>query len=243
MQNNEKQRERDMKRWTGIFLIILACIWLPGQGLAFDQWPDTGQTKCYNDTVEIPCPQQGEPFYGQDAQYEGPARSYTKLADGDVALPDTATQDDGWIMTRDNVTGLIWEMKTDDGSIHDKDNTYTWCDTNPATNGGDPGTCGNGTDTEDFIAAVNNADFGGHNDWRLPAIKEQSSSSLVNSSILYPGPTIDATYCPGTVSSYYWSSTAGGVGAGAWSVNFGYGNVYNTIKSHSYYVRAVRAGQ
>ena len=32
--------------------------------------PDTGQTKCYNDTVEIPCPSPGQPFYGQDAQYQ-----------------------------------------------------------------------------------------------------------------------------------------------------------------------------
>jgi hypothetical protein len=26
-------------------------------------------------------------------------------------------------MIRDNVTGLIWEVKTDDGTIHDKDHT------------------------------------------------------------------------------------------------------------------------
>ena len=31
--------------------------------------PDTGQTKCYNDSVEITCPEPGEDFYGQDAQY------------------------------------------------------------------------------------------------------------------------------------------------------------------------------
>jgi len=29
---------------------------------------------------------------------------------------------------RDNVTGLIWENKTDDGTIHDKNNQYTWYD-------------------------------------------------------------------------------------------------------------------
>jgi len=33
--------------------------------------PDTGQTKCYDITREIPCPAQGEPFYGQDAQVSG----------------------------------------------------------------------------------------------------------------------------------------------------------------------------
>ncbi|MCX5896252.1 MAG: hypothetical protein NTZ51_10535 [Proteobacteria bacterium] len=31
--------------------------------------PDTGQTKCYNNTTEITCPPPGQPFYGQDAQY------------------------------------------------------------------------------------------------------------------------------------------------------------------------------
>ena len=29
----------------------------------------TGQTKCYDNEKEIPCPQAGKEFYGQDAQY------------------------------------------------------------------------------------------------------------------------------------------------------------------------------
>jgi len=32
--------------------------------------PDTGQMRCYKNTVEIPCPSSGQPFYGQD--YESP---------------------------------------------------------------------------------------------------------------------------------------------------------------------------
>ena len=76
--------------------------------------PDTGQTKCYNDTVEIPCPSPGQPFYGQDANYSINPMSYTKLDGSGNALPDSATS---WVMVRDNVTGLIWEMKTNkDGS-------------------------------------------------------------------------------------------------------------------------------
>lgn len=134
-------------------------------GAAFSIWPDTGQQKCYDDSGEITCPGPGDPFYGQDAQNQGPPRSYTKLAAGGVELPDDAMPADGWIMTKDNVTGLVWEIKTDDGSIHDKDNTYTWCDTNDDANGGDQGTCGEGTDTEDFILALNTAHFGGYVDW------------------------------------------------------------------------------
>ena len=36
-------------------------MFLPGMGLAFDQCHDTDQDKCYNDTVEIPCPAEGDP--------------------------------------------------------------------------------------------------------------------------------------------------------------------------------------
>jgi hypothetical protein len=69
-------------------------------------------------------------------------------------------------MDKDNVTGLIWEVKTDDGSIHDRGNTYAWDDPDPATNGGNEGAPGEGTDTDDFINALNSACFGGYGDWR-----------------------------------------------------------------------------
>jgi hypothetical protein len=48
-------------------------------------------------------------------------------------------------MVRDNVTGLIWEVKQDkDGTPdyanpHDADNIYTWYNSNSETNGGDSG--------------------------------------------------------------------------------------------------------
>lgn len=65
--------------------------------------PDTGQTKCYDDGGNeiTPCPQPGEPFYGQDAQHICNPHSYTKLDASSNDLPDTATE---WVMVRDNVT-------------------------------------------------------------------------------------------------------------------------------------------
>ncbi|MEA2013790.1 MAG: DUF1566 domain-containing protein [Thermodesulfobacteriota bacterium] len=189
--------------------------------------PDTGQTKSYTDT------------FGEDSDYKINPPSYTKLDGQGNDLPDDASS---WVMVRNNVTGLIWEVKTDDGSIHDKDNEYTWYDSNPGTNGGNAGTPGDGTDTEDFIDALNAENFGGFSDWRLPSIKELSS--LVNSDIAYPGPTINTAWFPRTVSSNYWSSTTYASGASyAWRVAFNYGYVYYHGKSSSYYVRAVRAGQ
>ena len=58
------------KTFTLMLILVAAVMVLMVPAVVF-AWPvpDTGQTKCYNNTVEIPCPQPGEPFYGQDAQY------------------------------------------------------------------------------------------------------------------------------------------------------------------------------
>jgi len=71
----------------GIVLVsIFTLLFLSSIVLAVDcPIPDTGQTKCYDaDGNEIiPCPQLGEPFYGQDANY-APCNphSYTMLSGG-----------------------------------------------------------------------------------------------------------------------------------------------------------------
>ena len=200
--------------------------------------PETGQTKCYNNSEEIICPQPGQDFSGQDANYTINPLSYTKLDDKGDSLPTSATS---WCMVKDNVTGLIWEVKTDDGSVHDKDNQYTWYDSNPATNGGSAGMPENGTDTEDFINALNAESFGGHKDWRLPTIKELDS--IVNLGKYNPG--IDTTFFPNTVSfGYYWSSSTNANDTGnAWDIVFNYPGVGWASKSSAGRVRAVRGGQ
>ncbi|MBF0259675.1 MAG: DUF1566 domain-containing protein, partial [Desulfamplus sp.] len=171
--------------------------------------PDTGQTKCYDVAgAEISCPSQSQPFYGQDGNYSINQMSYTKLDSGGKDLPASATS---WAMVRDNVTGLIWENKTnmdgrkDYNNPHDADNSYTWYDSNPATNSGSAGTKGAGDDTEDFITALNDSQFGGFSDWRLPTIKELGS--IINYNIAFPGPIINTTYFQATIPSTYWSST------------------------------------
>jgi hypothetical protein len=54
---------------------------------------DTTQTNCYDNSGTIPAPSPGQPFYGQDAQYAGPAPSYTDNGDGTIS---------------DRTTGLMW---------------------------------------------------------------------------------------------------------------------------------------
>jgi len=96
-------------------IIILGIILLANCHNALS-WPipDTGQTKCYDNSKEIPCPKSGEDFYGQDGNYIINPPSYTKLDAKGKPLTDNASS---WVMVKDNVTGLIWEDKTNDDSI------------------------------------------------------------------------------------------------------------------------------
>ena len=207
--------------------------------------PDTGQTKCYDVAGNvITCPLPGEDLYGQDANYSIIPMSYSKLDSIGNALPDSATS---WFMVRDNVSGLIWEMKTnkdgkkDYSNPHDADNTYSWYDSNPATNGGFSGTPVDSTDTEDFIKALNDAHYGGYSDWRLPTVKELGDVVKYTKQGLY----IDTEYFPETQNHFYWSSTTNAdLTTSAWCANFVQGKGYDNYKNvSSIYVRAVRGEQ
>ena len=196
-----------MRQRTGVFsvVVLMTLLVTVGYGLA-GPVPDTGQTKCYDASGnEITCPQPGEPFYGQDGNYAINPPSYTKLDAQGNDLPDSTSS---WAMTRDNVTGLIWEVKQNKDGVQnyadpsDADNTYTWYDSNPITNGGNAGWPGDGTDTEDFLAALNSALFGGYSDWRLPTSKELNS--IVDYGRNYP--SIDSSYFPNTQTSAGYSS-------------------------------------
>jgi len=202
--------------------------------------PDTGQTKCYDDEKEIPCPQPGEPFYGQDGNYLINPPSYTKLDAEGNDLPDDASE---WVMVRDNVTGLIWEVKQHKDDVqdyenpHDADNTYTWYDSNPETNGGDAGTPGDGTDTGDFIDALNAENFGGFSDWRMPDREELRSVVYFTAY----GIEIKNIYFPNIVPGRHWSTNTNVVAPYmAWLVVCGYGSDLGSSKADWGYVRAVR---
>jgi len=122
--------------------MVLSVIFILAISVCALAWPvpDTGQTKCYDDQGnEITCPAPGEVFYGQDGNYTINPPSYTKLDAQGNDLSDDVTE---WVMVRDNVTGLIWEVKQakddvmDYSNPHDADNTYTWYDSNPETTAG-----------------------------------------------------------------------------------------------------------
>ena len=79
----------------------------------------------------------------------------------------------------------------------------------------------------------------GYTDWRLPNRRELFSIVDFSAST----PSINATAFPGTVSSYYWSSTSRASSTTlAWYVRFDYGLVNAYYKTSTYYVRCVRGG-
>ncbi len=208
--------------------------------------PDTGQTACVNAAYEtIACPtDEINPLYGQDGCFSSNPPSYTKLDASGTALEASEAQ---WAMVRDNVTGLIWEVKTTDGTIHDINNMYTWYDSNPETNGDNPGTNGDGTDTEDFINTLNSSAFGGHTDWRLPSANELLS-------IVDYGkcdPALDTVFFPYAYHSSedatsFWTSNTDIKtlpSNTAFSVNLRYGYSITYDKTSALYIRAVRNGQ
>ena len=62
---------------------------------------DTGQTTFYNNSGVISNPEKGQPFSGQDSQYQGLTPSYTDNGDNTIT---------------DNNTGLMW-LKTPEGKM------------------------------------------------------------------------------------------------------------------------------
>ena len=181
------------------------------------KFPATGQTTCWNSAgAVIPCAGTGH-----DGEIQaGATLAYLDNGDGTIT---------------DSNTGFMWEKLGDDGSVHDKDNLYTWDNAFAV-----------------HVATLNGgAGFAGHKDWRVPNVKElqsivnyQNESPAVSPAFntgCAPGCTVLTCSC--TVSSYYWSSSTYAYYPGyAWNVGFDYGFVSYFYKSISYYVRAVRAG-
>jgi hypothetical protein len=124
---------------------IGVCLALGGTVIAAKAWPvpDSGQTISY--------------AAGDHGDYLLHPPAYTKLGANDVELADTATTTEGWVATRDNVTGLTWQIAIQGSTF-------------------------NGL--QDVVDAANAAKVGGHADWRAPAIRELQS--IVNYAVDTP---------------------------------------------------------
>jgi len=193
-------------------------------------FPATGQTTCW-DAAGAPIPScrvcrfVGGSLLCEPSGHDGEIQAGATLAyvdNGDGTITDTNT-------------GLMWEKLSNDGTIHDWDNTYTWDDAFAVK-----------------VATLNGGSgFAGHTDWRVPNYKELESilnlgtynpavSAAFNTG-WYSGCTV--TSCSCTLSADYWSSSSLPVTSyNAWRVNFDIGGSSWDDKAFNHSVRAVRGG-
>lgn len=132
---------------------------------------------------------------------------------------------------------LIWEIKTDDGGIHDKDNVYRW---------GGNGAEKTGTiffdDWDSLLNATNAEKLCGYDDWRVPTIDELKTLATNTAA----RPTINPDIFQLTLESPYWSvSTYQNYPEHAQTVDFttGAAHYYNGFRGDRLPVRLVRSNK
>ena len=151
-----------------------------------------------------------------------------------------------WACVLDNQSGLAWEVKRAEPGLHGIDNTYSWLDPNPDSNGGYAGKANGGTcagsecDTSSYIKAVNAEKLCGFSDWYLPSRYELNT--IVDPSVFYPGPTLSKAFFPESLPGKYWTDTTFKTRrAGAWVWRLDYGSDYVEEKSQPLNVRLAHA--
>jgi hypothetical protein len=167
------------------------------------------------------------------------------LAKADAKALEAATTcrfvDGGDGTVHDLDTGLQWEKKTTDASIHDVNQTFTWTAT---------GTAPDGSAFSAFLPALNSCvspdgsflttGFAGYCDWRLPTVVELQSILTAGCTA---GPCIDPVFGP-TLSTMYYTATQLPPGQ-HWNVSFfqpGFPLNFTTVTFSFNPVRAVRGG-
>jgi Protein of unknown function (DUF1566) len=262
-----------MTRFPRTFLpLLFAAVPVHAVGL-----PDTGQDTCYNDTFAdgVPAanvdsiardagthPRQ-DCRYGRDAAVVAGALTktgagikgfdYTKIANNGTTLDAGAalgTAPTDWACTKDNITGLTWEVKTAASTdLRYTGHTYTWFRNDGSTNGGNAGFIGTDTcnatlpdglcNTKSFVTAVNAAALCTYTDWRLPTRRELITLVYAGG----PSKSIDITYFPNTNALVWTGSTYAPVPANAWWVSFIDGKSDSDSKLSTFPVRLVRGEQ
>lgn len=176
---------------------------------------DSGQTHCAFQREFVACKRTGQDGEsGRDRtspnDLNGHAGfSFVKVSATGEDLPRNATS---WACVKDKVTGLMWEVKTQDGGAHDGSRTFT--------NYRD----GRDGDTSQFIRQTNLEALCGYTDWRLPQRVEMQS--LVDYSVGYPEYSIDANWFPNTVTQWQWTATPSSLNPTlSWGISLTFGTV------------------
>lgn len=165
---------------------------------------------------------------------------FVKIASTGEMLDDEVEQ---WACVADKSNKLVWEVKTDDGGLRDRDSSYSWLRSiNGDANGtSDGGRCNGGVncDTLSYVRAVNEQKLCSYSDWRLPSREELET--LVEHHGHPEETTINRAYFPQAIPSWYWTATEYPQAEGfAWYVLFKNGIALNDLKERPKHIRLVR---
>lgn len=185
-------------------------------------WPDTGQTNCYNFSTGVTCTGTGGSFPQQDADLANipAARNY----DG----PNFSTGFPADYTTRDLTTGLAWktcaEGKSGSTCSTGANLALNWADAQTQCTGLNSANSGSG--------------YAGYRNWRLPTMAELETIIDLGAS----SPAITLAAFPGTDIGAYWSVTTVPVATtNAWRVDFNEGSSNQAGKNLTGAVRCVAA--
>lgn len=170
------------------------------------------------------------------------ARAEERTDPGQVAALNVRFVDNGDGTISDYETGLMWEKRARDGSLHDVGTVWqTWSSS---------GTAPDGSIWTRFISGLNAGDgFAGHKDWRIPTLTELQG--ILDNSLPPPkmppvfnngcvdGCTVTTCSCPH--GGFVWSATPDANNPYyAWVVFFNEGRSLTEGKWNGAAVRAVR---
>ncbi len=240
--------ERTLWRAVVVGAVLLGGVW-PAEALTTpvclakkrSEWGSLRKCEATEDAKRL----QAKPAHLANCQTRFDAKLAALSARAKVAGLPCRYEVNGDGTVTDYDTGLQWERKTADGSVHDVGNEYDWSPTL-----GRP----DGTAFTDFLGTLNDGTssdgttssgcFADHCDWRLPSIVElQTIVDAGAPGCGNRGACIDQTVFGPTIAFFYWSATTEtDFSVFAWGVAFGAdGQVTSAIKEAPLFVRAVRS--
>lgn len=235
--------------------------------------PDTGVNQCYDNSGEIPCGSAAFPRQDGDGGRDSVVQYLRKIGKGEKAFDFTKLDQFGdevpdssndFACIRDNVTGLIWELKEPvisappASTLRAANNRYSFVNADPG-NGGESGEaapalsscpseadCGLGA----YIEEVNETVYCGGANWRLPTTEELMS--IADFGRLGEAHLLDPAFFrfePDVAiqdNLFYWTrqtSAEGGGGISAWvfDIRNGNDNTVPKLETQLGFVRLVRS--